>query len=300
MEFKEEDSLLFESGEKGKIISTLNKNDFALIKTNLDLPNMFEKDGALAFRLRGNVYFCSKKYCLINGKLYKFNKFIKKLNYVLFCNNIIIKYNYKKERKELEKEISIIEEFDLNCKLLDSEKNDDYIVFIMTKIKGSNLSKYLPFSDINKKFNVLFQTLEQLVYLENNGYIYNDLSYTNLLYDNKKVYLIDYGSVDKNKNLHSCRNLNYGGVSILNYFINFLFTIFSDKKTFYYKKFRNFYNILNETNNYSFEELMILKDFILFSQNDIVKYVDIQNYFKKKYTKYYLNYLLTVTKDHVC
>ena len=300
MEFNREKAFYYKSENKDAIAKTAAEHDFILVETTLNLPQVYDEDKKIInFKIDENLYFSSSKFCLINNKLYKFDKFIKKLNYVLICNDIVIKYNYKEERNELEKEINILKELDLNCKLIDSQKTDDYIVFSMNKIEAKNLKNCIPLPNINIKFNVLFQTLEQLLYLENNGYVYNDLSVNNVMYDEKIAYLIDYGSVSKTKNLYDFRN-NSTGITIMHYFIHFLFTLFSNNKRVYYKKHVSFFNVLCNTNNYSWEEIILLKDFILFLQKNKVNYNDIMNYFKHKYYNYYLKFLVTtVVKNNV-
>ena len=293
MEFNKEKAFYYKSEDKDAIAKTAAKHDFILVETTLNLPEAYNEDKQIInFKIDENLYFSSSKYCLVNNKLYKFNKFIKKLNYVLICDNIVIKYNYKKERHELEKEIDILTKLDLNCRLIDSQITEDYIVFIMNKIEAKNLKKDIPLKNLNIKFNILFQTLEQLVSLENKGYIYNDLSVNNVLYDGKIAYLIDYGSVSTTKNLYDFRS-NTSGITIMHYFIHFLLTLFSNNKKVYYKKHVDLFNTLNNTNNYSLEELNLLKDFILYIQKNKVNYNDIMNYFKYKYYTYYLKFLIT-------
>ena len=80
----------------------------------------------------------------------------------------------------------------------------------------------------------------------------------------------------------------------------YLFTLFSNNKRLYYKKHVSFFNVLCNTNNYSWEEIILLKDFILFLQKNKVNYNDIMNYFKHKYYNYYLKFLVTtVVKNNV-
>lgn len=298
MEFNKEKAFYYKSEDKNDIAKTVNKYDFALVETSLCLPDVYDEDKRIInFKIDENLYFSSSKYCLINNKLYKFNKFIKKLNYVLICDDVIIKYNYKKEEHELKKEIDILKKLDLNCKLIDSQLTEEYIVFIMNRIKANDLRKHIPLKNLNTKFNVLFQILEQLVFLENKGYIYNDLSINNVLYDEKKAYLIDYGSISTTKNLYNFRN-DSSGITIIHYFIHFLFTLFSDNKKIYYKRHVDFFNTLGNTNNYSIDELNLLKDFILYLQKNRVNYIDIMNYFKYKYYNYYLKFLITTIEKN--
>ena len=298
MDFVKEKAFYYKSEDKDDILKTVRSKDFVLVETSLSLFDICDENEKIVnFKIDDNLYFSSDKYCLINNKLYRFNFFIKKLNYVLICDNCIIKYNYI-YKKELLKEIKILKNFKLNCKLIDYQITKNYIVLSINKIDAIILKKLLPITDINKKFDIMFQTLEQLVYLENNKILYNDLSTSNLLYNNKKVYLIDYGSFYVKTNLYSYRNVDIS-VTLIQYFLNFLLTLFSNRKKIYYNNTVNIYNAIYKHNDYTFEEMMIIKNFVVFIQKQrIDTYKKIMNYFKIKYPKYYLIYIITSIKNY--
>ena len=298
MDFIKEKAFYYKSEDKDDILKTVRSKDFVLVETSLSLFDICDENEKIVnLKIGDNLYFSSDKYCLIKNKLYKFKFFIKKLNYVLICDNCIIKYNYI-SKKELLKEIRLLKSFNLNCKIINYEITKNYIVLSINKINAIILKKLLPITDINKKFDILFQTLEQLIYLEDNKIIYNDLSTSNLLYDNKKIYLIDYGSFYTKTNLYSYRNTD-NSVTLIQHFLNFLLTLFSNRKKIYYNNTANIYNAIYKNNDYTFEEMMIIKNFVVFTQKErIDTYKKIMNYFKVKYPRYYLIYIITSIKNY--
>ena len=297
MYFYNKNKKIFNIKDKNEIFDLINKYKYFLFDTDIDVLSHEALNKYLILKLDNNLYLCSKNYCPINDRLYYFKTTESYKNSTLFSDKLIIKYTHENQ-EEIDCEYNILKNLKLNYKVINYEKTRYYSIMAVNRIIGKNLSEYIPIDNLTNKFNILFQTLEQLSYVQKSGYIYLDISTNNIIYDGEKITIIDFGDTQKYINNYTIDYFN-----LLNKFINFLFSIFNNNNNidieYSYTKCLDCFDLLNNTNNYSFEEKLIIKDFILYSQKSILDYNKIFDYFKYKYYKYYIATLLTNLKNNV-
>ena len=92
------------SNDVNEIIEKVKEYDFLVVSTDLNLTRQInkQKEEICSILLEKNedigTYFCSAKYCIVNNKLIPFNKKkCKKHEYILFCDDYIVKYIEKIE-----------------------------------------------------------------------------------------------------------------------------------------------------------------------------------------------------------
>ena len=298
MYFYNKNKKIFNIKNKNEIFDLVNKYKYFAFNTDIDVLSHEALNKYLILKLDSNLYFCSKNYCPINDKIYYFKTTELYKNSTLFSDKLIIKYAHKNQ-EEIDYEYDILKNLKLKYKVVNYEKTRFYSIMAINKVDGKNLSEYIPINNLTNKFNILFQTLEQLSYIQKSGYIYLDVSTNNIIYDGKRITIIDFGDTEK----YIVYKNNQYYFALLNRFINFLFSVFNNNNNtdieYSYTKCLDFFNLFNNTNNYNFEEKLIIRDFILYSQKNILDYNKIFDYFKYKYYKYYVITLLTNLKNNV-
>lgn len=214
-EYKEDDP-----GRVTDILKDINKYDYIIIETTFDLLDYINKESKdiCVINLPSNKYFCSKNYCLIRDKIHRFDKinltthycdnhvsysFIAKNEdfFIKFCSSINMQSFYEETKREIE----FLNEY-ANCgidfidrqKIYDYYISDEYIISTRKLVKGDFLNREMiaKISD-DKKLFILEELVKQLIFLENKGIIYNDLSNANVMFDDTNVTLIDLGSYRK-------------------------------------------------------------------------------------------------------
>lgn len=203
------------SSDIDEIIEKIKEYDFLIVSTDLNLTKQIneQKEEICSILLDKDkdmgTYFCSAKYCIINNKLTQFNKKkCKKHEYILFCNDYVIKYIEKIEnfRQDIYLERDIINtladkyNFVKKQDVIDFVDEKHFVNLVRKNINGENCKdRFKTINDEDDRYNSIRQTFQQLHILEKEGFIYTDLKLDNILYDfNDNTYnLIDLGSVEK-------------------------------------------------------------------------------------------------------
>ena len=122
------------------------------------------------------------------------------------CGNIFVKHSLSYSNEPIN-EINFLREMDGKNgfpKLLSASAagyGDDIEIFIAReKLDGVLLSDKIRLGENFDSWSVIKQILQQLIFLESQGYYYDDLRVWNVLYENEsgKVHLIDYGAIGRN------------------------------------------------------------------------------------------------------
>lgn len=294
-----------------EIFDLCNNYDFVIINTKNNITTYKNPMIIILLENKNDIkkYYCSNKFIFYNNckdvikiKNLEFDYYGLLNSYCIKEDNCFIKYIEKYDKKinkenfELTKPIKEIEinnnenlknlYFVKNQKIIFYEETDNYYLICKNKINGFTLTKkYVYNIDIQEKQKILLNILEKLSILENNGFIYNDLSFKNIMFDKNinEYVLVDLNSYfikEKNKKLLNLKNTNENyNLSIE--LIIFIYNLFKFKNL---KEVSNIYNAstyksIFKTNNY--EISFLIKRF--FNELDFknFSYNDVYNFFKK-------------------
>ena len=296
-----------------EIFDLCNNYDFAIINTKNNIITYKNPMIIILLENKNDIkkYYCSNKFIFYNNgkdvikiKNLKFDYYGSANSYCIKEDNCFIKYLEKYNKKTNKEFFSLSEpikeikinnnenlknlDFIKSQKIIFYEETDNYYLICKNKINGFTLTEqYINNIDIQEKQKILLNILEELSILENNGFIYNDLWITNIMFDKNinKYILVDLSSyfIKKNNKLLNLKfTYNHYSLSII--LIIFIYNLFKFKNlkellTYNIKKIESTYKSIFKTNNY--EISFLIKRF--FNELDFknFSYNDVYNFFKK-------------------
>ena len=203
-----------------EIFDLCNNYDFAIINTKNNITTYKNPMIIILLENKNDIkkYYCSNKFIFYNNgkdvikiKNLEFDYCCAVNSYCIKENNCFIKYLEKGSQNSqwLNSTLPIKElkinnnenlknlDFIKSQKIIFYEETDDYYLICKNKIDGFTLTEqYINNIDIQEKQKILLNILEELSILENNGFIYNDLWITNIMFDKNinKYILVDLSS----------------------------------------------------------------------------------------------------------